>query len=162
MLLAHQLFGAIADSAKTLVAARTALDRRANGRRWLQTTLLSLDVGTEGAAGFDGEPDHAVFSSWLLTAEGWFERRQVALGRRGDKLSATLTLGEPIVLMDSVTDVQLDYLLEPGAESRWVRTWVSPVTAPLAVRMRVARAGCVQGDGTCAVDTLLFLVKERG
>jgi len=36
-----------------------------------------------------------------------------------------------------------------------VREWVSPVSAPVAVRMRVT------GEGN-EVDTLLFLIKERG
>ena len=64
--------------------------------------------------------------------------------------------------MDSGTDLQFDYLLEPGAESRWVREWVSPVSAPVAVRMRIAKAGCGKRDAGCVVDTLLFLIKERG
>jgi hypothetical protein len=161
VLLAHQLFAAVADRAKTLVAARTALDRATNARRWLEATFLSLDVGTDGASGFDGGPDHVAFTTWLLTPDGWFERRQVALERRDDRLVATGAQREPIALMESLTEVQLDYLLEPGADSRWVRMWVSPVTAPLAVRLRVARTGCERGHAIC-VDTLLFLVKERG
>src|SRR6266516_3945060 len=143
VLVAHQLFAAVAERGRTLIAARRSLDRAVNARRWLAATFLSLDVGTDGAGGFDGRPDHAAFSTWLLTPDGWFERRQIAL-------------------MDSVTDVQFDYLLEPGAESRWVREWVSPVSAPVAVRMRIAKAGCEMRDAGCVVDTLLFLIKERG
>src|ERR1041384_7431521 len=81
VLLAHELFGAVADRGRTLTVARAALDRSANARRWLDATFLSLDVGAEGAAGFDGRPDHAAFASWLLTPDGWFERRTVALAR---------------------------------------------------------------------------------
>ena len=170
VLLAHELFGAVAEHGRTLTVARTALDRSANSRRWLDATFLSLDVGTEGAAGFDGRPDHAGFASWLLTPDGWFERRTVSLARDNDRLVASVVPGQPIALMDSVGDLALDYLLEPGAESRWVREWVSPVSAPLAVRMRIEKAGCPKGlpvgretrDAGCVVDTLLFLVKERG
>jgi len=162
VLLAQQLFAAVAERGKTLVAARTALDRSANARRWLEATFLSLDVGTEGAAGFDGRPDHVAFASWLLTADGWFERRTVSLARDNDRLVASVAPGQPIAFMDSVTELALDYLLEPGAESRWVREWVSPVSAPVAVRMRIAKAGCDKRDAGCVVDTLLLLVKERG
>src|SRR5256885_29799 len=170
VLVAHQLFAAVTDRGRTLIVARTALDRAANAHRWLQATFLSLDVGTDGAGGVDGRADHAVFSTWLLTPDGWFERRQVALGAEQGHLQAGVTPGTAIALMDSVTDLQFDYLLEPGAESRWVREWVSPVSAPVAVRMRIERAGCPKGlpvgrgmrDGRCVVDTLLFLVKERG
>jgi len=162
VLLAHQLFAGVADRGRTLTAARTALDRTANACRWLDATFLSLDVGTEGASGFEGRPDHAVFTTWLLTPDGWFERRIVSLARQDDRLVATGTPGQTITLSDSVSDVGFDYLLEPGAESRWVREWVSPVSAPVAVRMRLTR-GFGTGDGGRAVtDTLLFLIKERG
>ena len=62
-------------------------------------------------------------------------------------------------LMDDVAYVELDYLLEPGADTRWVRAWTSPVSAQVAVRMRIARR---LNAGAGAVDTLLFLVKGRG
>ena len=121
VLVANQLFAAVVERGRTLVAARTALDRAANAHRWLQATFLSLDVGTDGAGGFDGRPDHAAFSTWLLTRDGWFERRQVTLSAEQRHLRAAGTPGMPIALMDSVTDLQFDYLLEPGAESRWAR-----------------------------------------
>ena len=155
VLVAHQLFAAVAQRGRTLIVARTALDRAVNARCWLAATFLSLDVGTDGAGGFDGRPDHAAFSTWLLMSDGWFERRQVTLTAKQGQLRAAVTPGTPIALVDSVADLQLDYLLEPGAESRWVREWVSPVSAPVAVRMRIANAGG-------GVDTLLFPIKERG
>ncbi len=162
VLFAHELLGAVADRGRTLTVARAALDRSANARRWLDATFLSLDVGTEGAGGFDGRPDHAAFTTWLLTPDGWFERRTVSLARNNDRLVASVAPGQPVALMDSVAELALDYLLEPGAESRWVREWVSPVSAPLAVRMRIEKAGCGTRDARCVVDTLLFLIKERG
>ena len=162
VLLAHQLFAAVADRGKSLMAARTALDRAANAHRWLVAALLSLDVGTDGASGFEGRPNHVVFATWLLTPDGWFERRTVSLARQNDRLVATLTPGEPIALRDSVSDVAFDYLLEPGAESRWAREWVSPVSAPVAVRMRIERMATATRETGNAVDTLLFLIKERG
>jgi prepilin-type N-terminal cleavage/methylation domain-containing protein len=162
VLLAHQLFGAVADYGRKLTVTRTTLDRAANARRWLNATFLSLDVGTDGARGFEGRSDHAGFSAWLLTPDGWFERRKVTLGAEQGRMRAIIVPGTPIALTDSVTDVQFDYLLEPGAESRWVREWVSPVSAPVAVRMRVERAGCGMRDEGCVVDTLLFLIRERG
>jgi prepilin-type N-terminal cleavage/methylation domain-containing protein len=162
VLFAHQLFAAVVDQGRVLLAARTALDRDANGHRWLTVAFLSLDVGTEGASGFEGWPDHAAFTTWLLTPEGWCERRAVLVARDHDQLAATVTAGQPIVLMDSVADLALDYLLEPGVDSRWVREWVSPVSAPVALRMRIERAGCGMRDARCVVDTLLFLIRERG
>src|SRR5437899_9812466 len=101
VLVAHQLFAAVAARGRALTAARAALDRAANARRWLAATLLSLDVGTEGASGFEGRPNRTAFSAWLLTPDGWFERRQVTLGADRGRLVATLSSGTPIALRDS-------------------------------------------------------------
>jgi hypothetical protein len=64
-----------------------------------------------------------------------------------------------VSLQREVAGLELDYLLEPGADTKWVREWVSPVSAPVAIRVRIA--GCGRGYAA-GVDTLLFLVKERG
>jgi prepilin-type N-terminal cleavage/methylation domain-containing protein len=162
VLTAHRLFAAAGDAGRTLRAARAALDRQSNARRWLAATFLSLDVGSDSAGSFEGRSDHVIFSAWELTPDGWFERRRVSLGQAGQHLVAQVLPGESVVLADSITSLDIDYLLEPGAESRWVREWVSPVSAPLAVRMRIAWAGCGNRGVGCAVDTLLFLIKERG
>ena len=63
--------------------------------------------------------------------------------------------GERVLLADSVEAVGLDYLLEPGIQAAWVQEWISAVSAPLAVRARVRRAGG-------RTDTTLYLIKARG
>ncbi|MDZ4863742.1 MAG: hypothetical protein SGJ01_09885, partial [Gemmatimonadota bacterium] len=63
-----------------------------------------------------------------------------------------------IVLADSVVGVEFDYLLEPGAQTRWVQTWISPLSAPLGVRLRIAR----RANDVDWTDTLLVLIGERG
>ncbi len=162
VLLAHRLFATAGDAGRALRAAREALDREANARRWLAATFLSLDVGTDGDESFDGHPDRVAFSAWQLTADGWFERRRVALGRTTDRVVAELAPGGPLALADGVTSLDFDYLLEPGAESHWVRQWISPVSAPIVVRMRIERTGSGKTEAGVVVDTLLFLIKERG
>src|SRR6266702_3369359 len=144
----------------TLIEARASLDRESNARRWLAATFLSLDVGADSAGGFDGLADRVEFAAWLETADGWFERCHVALGRDGDRLVATVSPGQGVALMDGVRAVAFDYLLEPGLDARWVREWVSPVSAPIAVRIRVGRG--TGDEGRTVIDTLLFLIKERG
>lgn len=157
VLLAHAIFAAVTDGARQVQAARVALDREANARRWMQAALLSLDVGSDSAAGpFEGRPDRMAFGAWLETSGGWFERRRVELRRNGTDFVANT-----MALTDSVTDVAFDYLLEPGENTKWVREWISPVSAPLAVRIRVRR-GRGNGDRGVVVDTLLVLIKERG
>ena len=152
VLLAHRIFTGVVDGAQRLEAARTALDREGNAHRSLTELFGSLDVGTGGTDGFAGRPDRVEFTTWQRVPLGWLERRRVVIGAEGGTLVAHT--GVTLALQDSVTGVEFDYLLEPGANAAWVREWISPVSAPVAVRVRIRRAA--------AVDTLLFIVGSRG
>lgn len=155
VLTAERLFTGVADGGRVLEQARDRIDRNANAHRWLEATFLSLAVGDSGAGPFDGQTSRLRFTAWQLTSGGWFEPRQIELGARGGRFQAAVSPGAMLDLADRVREVAFDYLLEPGADTRWVGQWVSPVSAPLAVRIRITRAGAL-------VDTLLFLIKERG
>ena len=48
----------------------------------------------------------------------------------------------------------------PGEQARFVREWISPVSAPIAVRLRIARRR--EAGYSEQVDTLLVLVGPRG
>lgn len=160
-LLAHAVFAAVSTEGRALAAARERLDREANARRWLAASWLSLEVDTAGAE-FDGRADRVAFTTWLRTADGWFERRRIILAAEGARLLAAVMPGQPLVLCDSVQEVAFDYLLALGAESRWVPVWASSASAPLAVRMRVRKVSHPRRESGGAIDTLLFLIKERG
>jgi len=161
VLVAARIFAAVGDGGTELRTARLTLDRQANARRWLQAAFLSLDVGQDSVAGpFEGRADRVRFGAWLETANGWFIERRLNL-RLQDGAFVGTAGSDALVLADSVTDVAFDYLLEPGENTRWVREWISPVSAPLAVRIRVTR-GSGKGEEGRVVDTLLFLIKERG
>ena len=145
-------------------AARTALDRDVNARRWLGEAFGSLDVGN--GAGFNGHADRVQFTAWLQTSDGWLLRQPVDLTVSGHRLVAQVGVGHSLVLADSVSRLQLDYLLEvgsdadapgtmPGERASFVREWMSPVSAPLAVRLRLTRMA-----GTA--DTLLLIIGPRG
>ena len=153
-LLAAGTFSAAVGGVYRIRAERIAQDRAANSRRWLAAAFLSLEVGQQGSRQFDGHPTRASFTTWLPAPGGWMERADVTLTRIGDSLVATVAGAPPVVLADSVRSIDLDYLLQPGAESRWASDWVSPVSAPLAVRLRVERAD--------VTDTILCLIKARG
>jgi hypothetical protein len=156
-LLAHRIFTGVVDGATRLRAARTALDRDANARRFLEEAFGSLDVGTEGAGGFAGRPDRVEFTTWQRVPGGWLERRRMAISVEKGTLVARS--GEAIVLRDSIAGVAFDYLLEAGANAAWVREWISPVSAPVAVRIRIGGRGTGEGG---RVDTLLILIGPRG
>ena len=166
VLAAHRVFAGVADGAIRLREARISLDREANARRWLNAAFASMEIGTEGG-GFTGRPDQVQFSSWLLNQRGWYSLRRVTLARLEDRLVAEVPPDEAIVLDDSVSDFELDYLLDvqsdvagdstagaPGERARFVREWISPVSAPVAIRLRISRAA--------GVDTLFLVVGPRG
>ena len=152
VLLAHRVFTGVVDGSARLQGARTALDHDANAHRALTEMFGSLDIGTEGAGGFAGRPQRAEFTTWQRMPAGWLERRRVIIGVEGGALIARSD--QTLALQDSVTRVDFDYLLEPGANAAWVREWISPVSAPVAVRVRIERIA--------AIDTLLFIVGPRG
>ncbi len=149
---AYRIFTGVADGARAVAVARESLDHDANARRWLKATFLSLEPP------FEGRTERVSFTSWQLQAGGWLEPKPVVLIRDGDRF-VLRSPGSSLDLGRGVSGVAFDYLLDPGADSKWVREWISPVSAPLAIRLRIA--GCGRRDVGC-VDTLLFLVKERG
>jgi hypothetical protein len=151
--LAHRVFSELLDGAARAEAARAALDREANARRLLTTVIGSLDV-SERDAGFRGEPHRVAFTAWFRDARGRHARGAVTLALAESALVVTGLRPEPWPLLHGVTGLDLDYLLDYGAQERWVREWISPASAPTAIRLRVAREG--------AVDTLLLIVGSRG
>jgi len=157
-LLAHRVFAATVDGARELRNERVELDRQMNAQRLLASAFLSLDVG-EQAGSFEGHPEQVDFATWRLTADGWSERTRVRLGVEDGRLLYVDGSAPAVALADSVAAIGLDYLLEPGAVTHWVGEWVSPVSAPLAVRVRISRR---LRSGRLVGDTALFLIKARG
>ena len=166
VLLAHRLFTGVADGATRLTESRRSLDHEVNARRWLVAAFGSLDAGQSDGS-FDGHADRVEFASWQLTPAGWFSRRRITVAHNGSRLLALLTPADTVVLSDSVSDLQLDYLLDvdsegqsdstpgaPGERARFVREWISAVSAPIAIRLRIVRRA--------AVDTILVIVGPRG
>lgn len=158
-LVAHGLFSAAVDGSSDLRAARSSLDRASNIRRFLGATFMSLETGADAADPFVGERDRVRFTAWLETPDGWFERRPVILALRADHFVASVGSEPPLVLADSVAELELDYLVTPGADAHWVGEWISPVSAPLAVRIRLTRQPT---RGRAITDTTTYLIKARG
>ena len=157
LLMAHRLFGTAADALLSLRRSREELDREQNGARWLTLAFGNLDVA-DSAGGFEGLPDRVRFASWQLTAPGWLERVPVELSAEGGAFVARAGAEPPITIADSVLATEFDYLLEPGARTKWVHTWISPLSSPVAVRLRIAR----RANAAAWTDTLLVLIGERG
>jgi prepilin-type N-terminal cleavage/methylation domain-containing protein len=154
MLMAHRVFAGVTDGARRLSQTQEALDREANARRLLTAIVGSLDIGTPQSAGFDGRAQQVTFSTWAVSPDGWLVQRRVTLRMASRALVAEGLDPATLVLADSVAALDVDYLLDYGAEATWVRNWQSPVSAPLVLRMRIARAR--------GVDTLLLVAGPRG
>lgn len=156
-LLGERVFAATIDGGRAVGTSRKALDREMNARRLLASAIASVEVGQSGAE-FEGRAGAVRFVSWLQVPEGWHERAPVVLGLEGDRFVFRAQGREPIVLADHLIHLEFDYLLEPGAESRWVSEWLSPVSAPLAIRVRLLRG--IGSAGTA--DTAIYLIRARG
>lgn len=156
VLLTHQLFAVVLHGAQAIESSRLALDREANARRWLAGAWSSLEVGG-GTGGFEGHREHVEFATWTMTPGGWFAPGRVRIGVRCGQLVAAST-ANTMILAEAVDSVAFDYLLTPGERSQWVADWVSPSSAPLAVRVRIRRKDCRQQ----CVDTLLFSIGSIG
>lgn len=152
VLMAYRTLIGVADGAAALARTRAEFDRSMNARRWLIEAFGSLEVGT-GSGGFAGRPNRVEFTTGQRVPEGWFETDHVLLTRVGDSLAAQLE-GIVLTLARDVRSFDCDYLLDPGGATPWVREWISPVSAPLAVRLRIGYQG--------HADTLLLLVGPRG
>jgi prepilin-type N-terminal cleavage/methylation domain-containing protein len=165
MLFAHLIFAGVAEGARRLGEAREHLDRTANGRRWLGQTFESLLVG-ERDGPFVGDSNRVQFRTWQLAPRGWLVRERVSLGQHDTHLVAITSSGDTLTLADSVEDVQFDYLmvtdpLAVGADTRFLRGWNSPISGPIAIRLRIDHLD--NSDGTPArSDTLLFVIGPRG
>lgn len=157
LLVGGRAFAVTLDGLATAERASAEALWQANRRSWLERTVRSLEVGTAPETGFDGEPGRVRFSARVRSEFGWWERRRVELALRNGQLVALTDGGEPVLLAASLADAGFDYLIQPGLDSRWTRRWQSPVSAPLAIRVRT-----VPRDSTLPADTLLLYIGERG
>jgi prepilin-type N-terminal cleavage/methylation domain-containing protein len=168
VLLAHRTLLEASAIGSSVAQRREAHDRLMNARRFLIQAFSSLEVGTVPNSGFRGTADGAAFTTWLPDESGAAARRRVNLviepaqDGRGrlvalvstQEASAADLPADTLVLAPSAGGLALDYVLDYGADAAWLEEWRSPVTAPLAVRLRVARDS--------GVDTLLFAIGPRG
>ena len=152
VILARAIFASAVDGIERLTDAARQMENQRLGMRWLESALLSLEVGPRGSD-FEGGPDRLSFSGWTMREHGWLERERIEVEVKAGNLVAVTEHGQQVI-QPEVQSVTFDYLLEPGLDSRWVTRWISPMSAPLAVRVRVGR--------TSQADTMLFLIKGRG
>lgn len=153
-LLAHSLFGGATRTTILLREQRIALDQQANGRRLLRELAINLDMT---GAPFAGREGMVAFRTWHLSTRGRWRRADVTITASRGSLVIT-GLDGPITI-DSIAGVRFDYLLARGEASLWHDEWTSPVTPPLAIRLRLTR---LTPAADAPVDTLLLLVGERG
>jgi prepilin-type N-terminal cleavage/methylation domain-containing protein len=154
VLAAHATFGGATDAAASLARAQAEHEVEMTGRLALTRLIANLDAAGPGSVGFSGGPETMRFSTRLRDDDGDVSVHVVQIRVAEGVLTASRTSG-PIATLPSVAAVAFDYLLESGADARWVVGWHSPVSAPLAVRMRLQRT-------TGAMDTLLLTIGVRG
>jgi prepilin-type N-terminal cleavage/methylation domain-containing protein len=172
VLIAHATLAEVTDAAARGRAVARELDRAGNRQAWLLRAFVNVAVGSAPMRGFDGrdgndgpqgrEADWITFFTRIPADSGDGER-SVRLWLAGDSLLAELrrppgprdAIPDTLVLAEGLRAFGAEFLMEYGAESPWVREWVSPVSAPIAVRLRLEGR-----DGRA--DTLLLHTGTRG
>jgi prepilin-type N-terminal cleavage/methylation domain-containing protein len=154
VLLAYRVYGGVLDGAARLLAAQQDVARSANARRQLTALAQGIEVGTVPGSAFQGSRTRVTFTTWTVGARGWPVRRRVSVFTSDGVLRVQGLAPEPLQFADSVESLGIDYLLDFGAAERWGQAWMSEVSTPVALRLRVARPG--------RTDTLLLLVGPRG
>ncbi|HET7602827.1 MAG TPA: prepilin-type N-terminal cleavage/methylation domain-containing protein [Gemmatimonadales bacterium] len=153
LLLAHALFGAVESGVLRARGTNVEIESEAAGMSWMEEVFHSVEIGRPPDGAFEGSASAVAFTGYLRTPGGWPERRRIELHARSGRL-LMLAGVDTLVLWQGVDRMGLDYLLEPGANVRWVNEWQSPVSAPLAVRVRLQLGP--------RVDTMLFIIGARG
>lgn len=154
LVLVGRTFAAVSDGARRIEASRAEHDGRADGRRWLRGALGSNHPPTDREP-FDGRREVLAFSASTRRPDGQFGAERIRVRSIGNTLVAERSIEGEVVLIDGVASVAFDYLVAPGADSRWMSQWVSATTSPLAVRFRLARTV------DAAVDTAIILIRDR-
>ncbi|MEO6059947.1 MAG: prepilin-type N-terminal cleavage/methylation domain-containing protein, partial [Candidatus Limnocylindria bacterium] len=134
-LLAHALLSGVMLGEEALRRGVEALDGATAARSWALEACRGLEVGTPGTLGFEGTATEVRFDSRLMGGDGWVERQAIRISVEGPGV----TIRTPVVtarLADSVGAAAIDYLLDGAGEGGWVSGWSSPVSAPLAIRLR--------------------------
>ncbi len=155
LVLAGRIFTVVTDSARLIESERLLTERSANGRRWLRAALASV-VPTSDRAPFEGSSEALAFVAATPRPNGRFDTERIELGSSAGALIAKRSVSGAIVMDSGVQAARFEYLGSPGEGSRWVPAWRSTTSAPLAVRLRVARLA-LRG----AVDTTIILIRDR-
>jgi prepilin-type N-terminal cleavage/methylation domain-containing protein len=153
LLLAEGVFGGVLDALAQSAAARQSLNGEANARRLLGAVIGSVDVRSDSLHAFGGRPHEMDFVAWTVRERDWPREERFALADADDTLRLTSAWGT-LALLPGVDSAAFDYLLNPGAETPWVRRWYSRSGPPVAARLRLFR-----GEVT---DTLLLFIGVRG
>lgn len=151
LLIARALFAQVMVGADAIERDRVAGAHRRD-REWLLEACRGIEVGTPGTTGFSGTAQKAAFTTRVLSSRGWTELRPAEVTLDGDGLRVRAG-GIDLQLVDSIGAGGLDYLADPEGGGGWVVGWESPVSAPLAIRMKWSRGG--------VVDSLLCPIGQR-
>jgi prepilin-type N-terminal cleavage/methylation domain-containing protein len=154
MLGARAVLGEVGDEALRISAEAQRLDAEANGERTLRALVRQLDLGSDEASQFAGDPRQVSFASWCDVSSGWQERCAVTLTlearERTNALVIRTSKGTAIVVRDRIATGELRYLTTVTGAGEWIRVWGAGITAPLAIAVIL--------DG----DTLIVPIGERG
>ncbi len=152
VLFAHSVFREAHELAIRVERSREVHERRMVAHETLRRVFAGLDLASTRAIGFRGDQRSARF----VTLDAVTGRRStVQLRAIEGWLAASFDTPVPTRLLPAES-FAFEYLLDMGADAPWVSGFQSPLSAPLAVRIRL------RAPHSEHVDTLLFVIGARG
>ncbi len=153
---ALRMFSVLSEAVGRADDATLRAEQYRNGMRWLAERLR------ESSEPNDSQPFTGLATSMSFRVQRTIdgirsesERVDVAV----DSLNRWVAWrrGRPLVLRGNVDSVKIDYLGSRGLDARWHASWISTITRPLGVRIRLTTPLLMRAR----VDTLLFGVGVR-
>lgn len=143
-----ELLGTAIHADHRLRATRIRRDSSAVGLEWLRMAFRNAEAGAAGDVRFDGRANQVRFSTRTPGPDGGHTQDVATIGVRDSAVTLLSQRLGSIRLVPGVRAARFDYLEVLGADSPWLPAYDSPVSPPLAVRVRLERE-----HGT---DTLVF------
>ena len=159
LLSADAVFEQMADSRTSTARSAMERDRVKNATALIRSWVRQIDVSpgnspTSSPRSFVGDGIESKFTSWCIAPGGWERECDVSLRAVADSnnvgVVATSSAGDSATLLVRDSTIALRYLIDAADGGRWVDSWPSGPTVPLAIGI-VSRS-----------DTIVYRVGARG
>jgi hypothetical protein len=134
---AREMLVQLALSDERLDKATRLENRERNASRQLVDLVSRIEVRTDTASNFTGQPWRAVFPTWCSVPRGWQERCSATLAIdtlvHPSRLYITTSRGDSLVLQRRADGTTLRYFADPDDPETWSFHWGRGITTPVGM-----------------------------